>query len=589
MRLVSRRGRWANGILAGMTGTSNWIRRAVAAVVCLAVAGLSYTWATAIMDSLYDFRAPLTATVADSATSAKPAPRTTALARKVVMVLVDGLRVDTAADTAVMPFLAQLRAKGASATVHSHTPSYSVPSWTVLLTGAWPDRHGAPVMNPTDPATAPVWPVDNIFAAAKDAGRRTAVVGSDWFTPLVPSSALTTTHFVHEETDAADQESTDATVAMLRDDTADLVLLHLNEVDHAGHHAGGGTSPAWRTAATKVDARLAQVAAALDFTRDAMLVVSDHGHLDQGGHGGPEEIVVTEPLVLVGAGVRPGVAPDVQQVDVAPTLAVLAGARVLQAAQGEAALAMITLDDATRTALGAAQVAQQDLLVARYRGDLTRSTQPVAIGTTPAPAATAPTGDGQLSQRSPTQYGQDAITEIRAATLSQERSGRAANLILLALVAIPGLVLWVFRHRRTALWALAGAAAYLVVWQAYWKVIGKTYSLSSVMSAGEIVNATAIGSALGLAAALAVMWRGRRPARTEAPWAVWSVGVAVATVLAVPIAFYAWQWGPTVTWTVPDALPMYLAFSALVQLLVVAVVVLLLGAAATLRARATRA
>ena len=567
-----------------MTGTSNWIRRAVAAVVCLAVAGLSYTWATAIMDSLYDFRAPLTATVADSATSPKPAPPATALARRVVMVLVDGLRVDTAADTAVMPYLAQLRAKGASATVHSHTPSYSVPSWTVLLTGAWPDRHGAPVMNPTDPQTSPAWPVDNIFAAAKDAGRRTAVVGSDWFTPLVPSSALTTAHFVHEETDAADQESTDATVAMLRADAADFVLLHLNEVDHAGHHAGGGTSPAWRTAATKVDARLAQVAAALDFTRDTMLVVSDHGHLDQGGHGGPEEIVVTEPLVVVGAGVRPGAAPDVQQVDIAPTLAVLTGARVLQAAQGEAALAMLTLDDAARTALGTAQVAQQDLLLARYRGDLTRSTQPVAIGTAPAPA-----GDGQLSKRSPTQYGQDAETEIRAATLGQERSSRAANLILLALIAIPGLVLWVFRHRRTALWAFAGATAYLVVWQAYWKVTGKTYSLSSVMSAGEIVNATATGTALGLAAALAVMWRGRRPTRTDAPWAVWCVGVAVATLLALPIAFYAWQWGPTVTWTVPDALPMYLAFSALVQLLVAAVLVLLVSAAATLRARATRA
>ena len=287
-----------------MTGTSRWIRRAVAAVVCLALAGLAYTWATALMASLYDFRAPLTATVADSASTsaAKPAPPTQPLARKVVMVLVDGLRVDTATDSTVMPFLAQLRTKGASATVHSHTPSYSVPSWTVLLTGAWPDRHGAPVMNPTDPATAPVWPVDNIFAAAKDAGRRTAVVGSDWFTPLVPPSALTTTHFVHEETDAADQESTDATVAMLRGDQADFVLLHLNEVDHAGHHAGGGTSPAWRTAATKVDARLAQVAGALDFTRDALLVVSDHGHLDTGGHGGPEDIVVTEPLVLVGAG-----------------------------------------------------------------------------------------------------------------------------------------------------------------------------------------------------------------------------------------------------------------------------------------------
>ena len=80
-----------------------------------------------------------------------------------------------------------------------------------------------------------------------------------------------------------------------------------------------------------------------------------------------------------------------------------------------------------------------------------------------------------------------------------------------------------------------------------------------------------MATAVALFAALAVMWRGRRPERGDRAWAVWCLGVAVATVLAMPIAFYAWAWGPTATWTVPDPLPMYLAFSALVQLLVVAV------------------
>ncbi|MBK8867464.1 MAG: alkaline phosphatase family protein [Actinomycetales bacterium] len=545
-----------------MSRARTWPKRAAALVACLLVAGTAYTWATALMDSLYDFRAPLTATVADASTSPKPTPPNPALARKVVMVLVDGLRVDTATNAAVMPFLTQLRAQGASTTVHSRTPSYSVPSWTVLLTGAWPDRHGAPVMNPTDPQTSPPWPIDNLFAAARDAGRRTGLAGTDWFRPLVPPAALSVTHFVHEETDAADQESTDAAVAMLRGDAADLVLLHLNEVDHAGHYGGGGTSVAWLDAARKVDARLAQVAAALDLSRDALLVVSDHGHLDQGGHGGPEDVVVTEPLVLVGSGVRPGVAPDIAQADVAPTLAVLAGTRVLQAAQGEAALAMLTLDDTARSALGKAQVSQQDLLIERYQADL---------GNVPLTTAVLASGEGVEPVRSATTAGRDAATQVRETRLGWERANRAATLILLGLVAVTSLALWVRRDRSTVLWAFAGAAAYLVVWQAYWKVSGKTYSLSSVMSAGEIVNATAMATAVALFAALAVMWRGRRPERGDRAWAVWCLGVAVATVLAMPIAFYAWAWGPTATWTVPDPLPMYLAFSALVQLLVVAV------------------
>lgn len=560
-----------------MTGTLRSIRRMVAGVACLAVAGLSFTWATAIMDSLYDYRAPLSATTADMARRApERTPPTPALARKVVMVLVDGLRVDTAANSAVMPFLAELRSKGASATVHSRTPSYSVPSWTVLLTGAWPDRHGAPVMNPTDPTTSPVWPVDNLFSAARDAGRRTGLAGTDWFRPLVPVTALSVTHFVHDETDAADQESTDAAVAMVRGDTADFVLLHLNEVDHAGHHAGGGTSVGWMNAARKVDDRLAQVARALDLTQDALLVVSDHGHLDQGGHGGPEDIVVTEPFVLVGAGVRPGAGPDIMQADVAPTLALLVGTRVLDAAQGEAAVSMLQLNDSGRAALGAAQVAQQERLVTRYQGDL--HLIPQSVGDLASV-------EGGAAVRSATQAGQDAQAQVTGMKLGWDRAGRAATLVLLALAGLAATIAWVGRWRRTGLWALAGAAAYLLVWQAYWKVTGKTYSLSSVMSAGEIVTATATATLVGLAVALLVAWRGRRPQPRERAGLVWALGIAVMGVLAIPVGIYTWLWGPTVTWTVPDALPMYLAFSALVQLLVVALVTLIGTGVAALLAR----
>ena len=563
-----------------MTGTLSSIRRVVAGVACLAVAGLSYTWATAIMDSLYDYRAPLSATTADAARHTPEAkPPTPALARKVVMVLVDGLRVDTAADPAVMPFLANLRAKGASATVRSRTPSYSVPSWTVLLTGAWPDRHGAPVMNPTDPQTSPVWPVDNLFSAARDAGRRTGLAGTDWFRPLVPSSALSVTHFVHDETDAADQESTDAAVAMVRYDTADFVLLHLNEVDHAGHNAGGGTSVGWTAAARKVDDRLAQVARALDLTQDALLVVSDHGHLDHGGHGGPEDVVVTEPLVLVGAGVRPGAAPDIVQADVAPTLALLVGTRVLEAAQGQAALSMLQVDDAGRVALGAAQMAQQERLVTRYQGDLHLT--PKTIG------ALVSSGGGK-PLRSATEAGQDAIAQVTGMKLGWDRAGRAATLVFLAIAGLAAMIAWVGRWRRTALWALAGAAAYLMVWLAYWTVTGKTFSLSSVMSAGDIVAATATATVASLAVALLVVWRGRRPAPHERAGLVWTLGVAVMGALTVPVGIYTWLWGPTVTWTVPDSLPMYLAFSALVQLLVVAVVTLIATGVTALGARRSR-
>ncbi len=221
------------------------------ALVCLVVAAGSYLGATGLLESLYAYRSPLPATIGPQAvtTAAPTTPATPRLARKVVAVLVDGLRVDTAADTAVMPFLAELRSRGASTQLTVHTPSYSVPGWTVLMTGAWIEQHGGMAMNPSDPSLAPTWVQDNVFTAAHDAGLRTGVSGTDWFAPLIPKDALTSSSFVHDETDAADQASTDTAKSWLSGDQVDFLLVHLNEVDHAGHHSGGGASPARFTAA----------------------------------------------------------------------------------------------------------------------------------------------------------------------------------------------------------------------------------------------------------------------------------------------------------------------------------------------------
>ena len=89
-------------------------------LACLLLATLAYFWATALMDSLYAFRSPLH----DNPPSAGE-PLGEPLTRRVVLVLIDALRADTAADANVMPFLDELRQQGASATMHSRPPSFS--------------------------------------------------------------------------------------------------------------------------------------------------------------------------------------------------------------------------------------------------------------------------------------------------------------------------------------------------------------------------------------------------------------------------------------------------------------------------------
>jgi hypothetical protein len=137
-------------------------------LICIVVMGVSYMWATRLMDSVYAYRSPLRNSPPKQG-EALGVPNT----RSLVIVLVDALRYDTSQKSDVMPFLNQLKDEGASALMHSRPPSYSEPSYTVILTGAWPDLSDGPVIN-LDYADIPTFTQDNIYSAAHRAGLLTA-------------------------------------------------------------------------------------------------------------------------------------------------------------------------------------------------------------------------------------------------------------------------------------------------------------------------------------------------------------------------------------------------------------------------------
>lgn len=127
-------------------------------------------------------------------------------------------------------------------------------------------------------------------------------------------------------------------------------------------------------------------------------------------------------------------------------------------------------------------------------------------------------------------------------------------------------------------WALAGAAAYLLVFHGYyWGLARRTYSMSSVTSATDVLLATATATLLGVLAAWVVALAGERPARRGLAGTLGGVGYAVGLALVGPIIVGVIQNGWTVGWSLPEALPMFLQFFGLVQALVVAVLTLLGG------------
>jgi type I phosphodiesterase/nucleotide pyrophosphatase len=105
-----------------------------------------------------------------------------------------------------------------------------------------------------------------------------------------------------------------------------LSFVYLGAVDITGHVTGAGT--AYRAAAQAADERIGRLLAAVR-ARPAeegwtVVIVTDHGHLDGGGHGGREPEVALAWAAAAGPGIDPaGPAPVIRQAEIAPL--VLAG------------------------------------------------------------------------------------------------------------------------------------------------------------------------------------------------------------------------------------------------------------------------
>jgi len=524
---------------------SLWITLGILA--CLVLAAIAYFWATGLMDSLYAYRSPL-----HSQPPAAGQPVGQPDTRRVVFVLIDALRNDTSHKPDVMPFLNELRQQAAVATMHSRPPSYSEPGYTVLLTGAWPDVSDGPTIN-LDYAQIPTFTQDDLFSASHRAGLKTAVSGYNWFEKLIPQKAVDASFYTPGEDQAADRQVVDAALPWLKDAGYQLVLIHIDQVDYSGHHEGGPQDPRWDAAAGRADDLLRQIAATLDLSKDTLLVVSDHGQIDQGGHGGQDPVVLVEPFVLAGAGVKPGDYGDVNMPDVAPTLAALLGVNIPASSQGHVRTEMLNLAPEKRQAIQSQLETQQSQLVQAYQA---------AIGRTVAPQQGADT----------VAVNQAALDAARAARLRSERLPRA--ILALAGLLIPALAL--FRYRsRTVLWLLGGAVLYAVLFNLRYAVLDKrTYSLSSVTGATDLILYCAITAAVALLIAWLVVLLILKAFRGGAGLAAsLSLGLALVTIylLALPVLWSFLLNGALVTWTLPDFASTFLAFLSLIQILIVAV------------------
>ena len=532
----------------------SWVLFVLGSVACVAIAYAAYTLAGYSWDQVVSYRSPYVTPLASASTevsssvgyvppilSAKtPAPGA-ALTTQTVLVIVDGMRDDIS--RSAMPALDTLRDYGSDMVLTAPQPALSYPNWTTILTGA-PQTISGVTTNWWEGPVAP----PTIMKMAASTRTSVAVVGPEDFEelygvkrgPLVslrpwPKGGYLSSTLI------------DDALRISKESTPALLVIHLPDLDEAGHEHGGD-SEEYREVAKKIDADLGRLISGLQGDSTTFIITSDHGHIGSGGHGGWEDAVVAVPAVITGNAVAMGTGTGTLE-QIAPTVAVFAGIPVPTYATGTALRTVFTT---SAPGAFAAQAEQHRRMTARQ----------AEVITDEAPGA--PIWLKELGKRD----ADAALASLTEARLTAERAVRLPTSLL-----IVGAVFALFVAVGVASWrALVSASAGVVVYYAlynglfFW-VHGYLWSLSAFNTETQVsafMNgrmAEAIVAALVGAATAAALYpflrRAPRASNERRHLSGW-LALATATVLliqatlAVQVAWYLWWWGATITWILPD-------------------------------------
>ena len=484
---------------------------------------------------------------------ANPGARTSPrLVDGVVIVLVDGLGLEASRE---MPFLNELRARGADYECRIGVPSFSLPGRAVIFTGAWQEVHGQPTNFSPRPLA-----VEHLFQAAKKQGLRTALTAHQdtltLFGPSVDASVVFSELPWGQSLLALRQElgrMAEASRRLLSEKKPQLFQLEFHLPDEVGHGWGAG-SREYREAALAVDEELRGIERLVDLSRTVLIVTSDHGHTRTGGHGGPEESVMRVPLVMLGGPVVPGARGSCLQVDLAPTIAALLGIEIPASNEGHPLLAALRLEEAARRAILGSLHQQRKNFVERYAA--------VLAGTPVVSAEPASLALENGMDWNPRIAALDALQDqAQEARIARERRSRLpifllflVPLFVLASLRLLGLVSgWELGA------ALLAAALAVVLYHALFPVVGLQYSFSAMnkdeelepffrkdMMLGVAVTALAVG-----AASLARRRHGRA-SRLDVARLSWLIAAWVGALFLVRIGYVIWRWGAFLRWHMPD-------------------------------------
>ncbi|MFB0627454.1 alkaline phosphatase family protein [Streptomyces sp. AB3(2024)] len=253
--------------------------------------------------------------------------------RHVLVVGIDGVRLDLLPELDT-PHLDEVARAGflAPVGIDDATPTMSGPCWTTVVTGVGVAKHGV-WGNRLDGNRLDLFP-DFTTRLALEHGRRTFAVGG-WAPlflarqggPLFTAPSRLSFIAPREDTPEAWEEADEAVTAesarvLGSGEELHASFVYLGAVDETAHFHGCGQE--YRRSIETADRRLGRIVKAVRERPGhageqwTVIVVTDHGHREEGGHGGRSEPERTAWVAACGPGLPAGATvPSVRHADVA--------------------------------------------------------------------------------------------------------------------------------------------------------------------------------------------------------------------------------------------------------------------------------
>lgn len=212
--------------------------------------------------------------------------------KKVLFIGIDGVRTD-ALQQANTPGIDSLLTQSYVSWNTDRGPyTVSVPGWTSILHGVWPAKHGL-TENSFKHNHYQRYP--DFFTRAKNGNPNLSVASLTHWDDFLKITSME--DFAQRYSSDVDLKT--AAISKLQDCCPDVLLLHFDDPDHAGHTYGfSPTIPAYLQAIETVDAYIQEIMTVIRnreqvYNEEWMIVLTtDHGG-EGTGHGGQDDLPQT--------------------------------------------------------------------------------------------------------------------------------------------------------------------------------------------------------------------------------------------------------------------------------------------------------